>query len=366
MRLGNDGPDGQREPAPAIPIKPFLMVPKAIHQTGLIPGARLVYAHIRERIGTKPSRRVGVCGIATSLKLSKSTVLRAIDQIGRQKLLEVIRGRKGQANRYSLPRHGEASGCRMTPPESGVVSECDRSVPVADRHHRGRNLRPEADAKCEHLKTETFSSDSSRRFNHQAAAPEKQQSQGGKTAADPATPGPDVVDEVVRANTLALVLAGIGEPARTRLARRRGVTPSLVNDAAAKMALRGGNGGLIIREIEAMADQAAARRSTESAREEQQRREEAECEVKQKERELEQLKQDLAVQELKTKFTKTQRTEAFQEYVQDQPERVRSQYADRTWHFSPQAVLEKLEPGRLDELLAEGGDDGNQGQEDSG
>ena len=365
MRHGNDGPDGQRESAPAIPMKPFLMVPKAIHQTGLLPGARLVYAYIRERIGDDAIARVSVPGIARSLKLSKPTVLRAVDQIGRQELLEVIRGRKGQGNRYSLPRGSTASGCRMTPPESGVVSECDRSVPVADRHHRGRNLRPEADAKCEHLKTETFSSDSSRRFNHQAAAPEKQQSQGGKTAADPATPGPDVVDEVVRANTLALVLAGIGEPTRSSLARRPGVSPALVERAATNLAGRGGS-GLLVREIEALADQATAGPRSRSPREELQCRQQVEFAADREDVRQEQIRRKLATRELEGQFTEEECARAFQEYVQDKPERVRSQYADRTWHFSPQAVLEKLARGRLGELLAEGGDDGNQGQEDSG
>jgi len=80
----------------------YAKLPYWIFQRGLCPWARLVYAVLLDEARGTGTVRIGLRRLATILDGDKNTIARAIADLDGAGLLEVVRGRNGQANTYRL------------------------------------------------------------------------------------------------------------------------------------------------------------------------------------------------------------------------------------------------------------------------
>lgn len=136
-----------------------------------------------------------------------------------------------------------------------VVANWGGRNPVCDEN-RG-NLAPVTGTKPGQNKTETGASECR---NRGSGAPPtegtKIEQQHSEVSAEPAAGKNSPSEE--KTNRLALAAAGIGEPTRSRLASRSGVTPTVIRNAGVHAESRGLHVGGLVREIEARAETAVA------------------------------------------------------------------------------------------------------------
>jgi len=99
-------------------------LPYWIHQEGLCLWSRVIYAVLLDESRGTGTVKIGLRRLASVLVGDKNTIARAISDLEGAGLLEVIRGRKGQANTYRLTVR-----TAKTVPHTGTVAKKKASRP---------------------------------------------------------------------------------------------------------------------------------------------------------------------------------------------------------------------------------------------